>query len=96
MYLYLGIALLSLIPLVWLYRSYQRTGIQDFLLFSGLFLSVFINNITWANIISDYPIVILEYVMITSYLLHMAYIVFPCISCKMGKKPTNPLVFDVI
>lgn len=60
---------------------------SSFLLFSGLFLSVFINNITWANIISDYPIVILEYVMITSYLFIWLLLFFHVIRVKWEKSP---------
>lgn len=87
MYLYVGIALLSLIPLVWLYRSYQRTKILDFLLFAGLFLSVFINNIAYANLISDYPIVVFEYVSITSYLFIWLLLFFHIFRVKWEKSP---------
>lgn len=65
--IYLGIAVFSIFPLVWLYRSYQRTGILDFLLFAVLFFSVVIHSLTWANVVSDYPMLELEVISTLSY-----------------------------
>ncbi|MHA2247083.1 MAG: hypothetical protein ACXADY_19215 [Candidatus Hodarchaeales archaeon] len=88
MYLYAGIALLSLIPFIWLFRSYQRTEIIDFLIFAGLFLSVFVNNFAYANLISDYPIGILEYAAVISYLFIWLLLFLHVFRVKWEKSPT--------
>ncbi|MFX1515603.1 MAG: hypothetical protein ACFFC6_04780 [Promethearchaeota archaeon] len=86
------LALVSLIPTTILYKYYRKTSILDYLIFSSLFFSAFINLLIFAvNTDLEVSNPILSQIEMSSYIIIMFLILIHTFRIKWEKTP--PLIF---